>query len=647
MLSHLSIFPVLSFGFLLTLSAWNGHAGDDKTLSYPDILDISHTPRGDHGGTGWFTDHGSWMGFTLPEESGFLNGFCGPYDIDNKFWISPSLVQIGYEGQGIFAPLKRIYYPGHLYMKSYDGKTTLTQKLRFVDRNNAVLSCSSTNPLSWQFSGKATFKGIRSEQKGNQLIFFLPHGECAAVTFGRDDVPALQPDGSYSTTRTHGKDTRENTIVISFFNDKDDMERGLARAASIRDNPVSELDREEKRWNDYISGILRPGRPELYDRIAVKSMVTLVSNWRSAKGALKHDGMCPSHATGNFAGGFWAWDTWQQAVATARFDPELAKSQVRSMFDYQDEHGMIADCIFSNPARNNYRDTKPPLAAWAVYEIWQQDGDKSFLEEMYPKLLRYHQWWYKFRDNDKNGICEFGSTDGSEIAARWESGMDNAVRYDHISMVKNADKAWSMDQESVDLNSYLAQEYRILEKITGLLCRDFQEPERTANVHQYFFDKEHGYFFDKKLKSGDFVKVEGCEGWTPLWTEIALPEQAERVHELISKPTKFSTYIPFPTLAFDHPDYEPNGYWRGPIWLNQVYFGISGLRKYGYIREADHYTDQVFTRLQGLTGNAPIHENYNSQTGERLKAQHFSWSSADLLFLYWEYGEDAEDVKER
>ncbi len=638
---------LLSFGLLFALSGELSLANESQATAYPDILDIVHTPVDNKGGTGWFTDHGAWMGFTLPEEDKFVHGFCGPYDLDNKFWISPALVQVGYGQPSVFAPLKRVYYPGQLLLESYDGKTTITQKLRFVDKNNGVLTCSSTQPLPWQFSGNASSPGIKSEQRGHQIIFSLPHGECAALSFGNDDTPALQGDGSYVTKRASGKESKDNTVVISFFNNKEEMEQGLPRAAAIQANPSPELAREEKRWNGYIKNILRSGLPESYDRAAVKSMVTLVSNWRAAKGALKHDGMCPSHATGNFAGGFWAWDTWQQAVATVRFDPELAKSQIRSMFDYQDEYGMIADCIFSNPARNNYRDTKPPLAAWAVYEIWLQDRDKDFLEEMFPQLLKYHQWWYKYRDNDGNGICEFGSTDGSETAARWESGMDNAVRYDDVKMLKNADKAWSLDQESVDLNAYLAQEHRILGKIANILCQAFVEPDRTAQVGEYFFDKEHGYFFDKKIKSGEFVKVEGCEGWTPLWTEIATPEQAERVHELVRKPEKFSSYIPFSTLAIDHPKYEPNGYWRGPIWLNQVYFGISGLRKYGFTREADSYTDQVFTRLQGLTGNAPIHENYDSRTGERLKAQHFSWSAADLLFLYWEYGQQAGETKEQ
>lgn len=79
-------------------------------------------------------------------------------------------------------------------------------------------------------------------------------------------------------------------------------------------------------------------------------------------------------------------------------------------------------------------------------------------------------------------------------------------------------------------------------------------------------------------------------------------------------------------------------YWRGPIWLDQTYFAIRGLRNYGYNRLADEYTLQVFDRLSGLKEGAPIHENYGTHTGERLKAPHFSWSSSHLLMMYDDYG---------
>lgn len=86
---------------------------------------------------------------------------------------------------------------------------------------------------------------------------------------------------------------------------------------------------------------------------------------------------------------------------------------------------------------------------------------------MYPQLMSYYKWWYAKRDHDRNGMCEYGSTDGTLEAAAWESGMDNAIRFDDVEMLANDgyDDAWSMNQESVDLNAYLAHECGFLKKV--------------------------------------------------------------------------------------------------------------------------------------------------------------------------------------
>lgn len=237
-------------------------------------------------------------------------------------------------------------------------------------------------------------------------------------------------------------------------------------------------------------------------------------------------------------------------------------------------------------------------------------------------------------------MCEYGATDGTLEAAAWESGMDNAIRFDDAMMLKNdgGEDAWSMDQESVDLNAYLALECKLLKKFSGLLNVSFDAPDYSNKVADYFFDPKLNFFFDRRLKDGSFIEEPGCEAYTTLWTQIATQEQVDKMLPMLQDTAKFSTYIPFPTIAADNPKYNPRGYWRGPIWLDQTYFAIRGLRNYGYHKLADEYTLQVFDRLNGLKEGAPIHENYGTHTGERLKAPHFSWSSSHLLMMYDDYG---------
>lgn len=58
----------------------------------------------------------------------------------------------------------------------------------------------------------------------------------------------------------------------------------------------------------------------------------------------------------------------------------------------------------------NERNTKPSLAAWSVMEVYNVTQDKTWLAEMYPKLVAYHDWWLRNRDHNGNGVPEYGAT---------------------------------------------------------------------------------------------------------------------------------------------------------------------------------------------------------------------------------------------
>lgn len=611
-----------------------------KRYEFSNILDIAYTPDTLTRCRGWFTDAGSWMGFTLPQKDHWVNGFCGPFSLDmnRRQWMAQSAVTVGYADQtnAAFTPDSTCYFPGELYLSANSEEGRIIQHLNFLDASTALLRIHSDAGKELSLTASEWGKEIQVQTDQNTVIARHPSGEIVALTF-TPDVSVEGSDNNYQA-KTNGSE-HDTYVAISFYTGEKELSAGLQKAQLALSNPQEGLKANKERWEGYLTKILRKDMKPEYDRIAVKAVVTLISNWRTHRGGLLHEGIVPSHAAYYFVG-FWAWDTWRFSAALAKFDPELAKDNIRAMFDYQQPDGMIIDCIYTDPAENNARDSKPPLVSWAVDEIFTHTNDTAFISEMYPQLMAYYKWWYNKRDHNHNGMCEYGSTDGTLEAAAWESGMDNAIRFDDAKMLKNdgAEDAWSMDQESVDLNAYLALECKLLKKFAGILGVTFDGPDYSNQVADYFFDKEKGFFFDRRLKDGSFIQEPGCEAYTPLWTEVATADQVKAMLPLLTDTAKFSTYIPFPTVAADNPKYNPRGYWRGPIWLDQTYFAIRGLRNYGYNKMADEYTLQVFDRLQGLKEGAPIHENYGTHTGELLKAPHFSWSSSHLLMLYDDYG---------
>lgn len=627
-------------GFTAACNPASENIPTGKRYEFNNILDIAYTPDTLTRCRGWFTDAGSWMGFTLPQKDHWVNGFCGPFSLDmnRRQWMAQSAVTVGYADQAnvIFTPDSTCYFPGELYLSASSEEGKIIQRLNFLDASTALLRIHSDAGKELSLTASQWGKEIQVQTDQNTVIARHPSGEIVALTF-TPDVSVKGTDNNYQA-KINGSE-HDTYVAISFYTREKELSAGLQKAQLALSNPQEGLKANKERWEGYLTKILRKDMKPEYDRIAVKAVVTLISNWRTHRGGLLHEGIVPSHAAYYFVG-FWAWDTWRFSAALAKFDPELAKDNIRAMFDYQQPDGMIIDCIYTDPAENNARDSKPPLVSWAVDEIFTHTNDTAFISEMYPQLMAYYKWWYNKRDHNRNGMCEYGSTDGTLEAAAWESGMDNAIRFDDAKMLKNngAEDAWSMDQESVDLNAYLALECKLLKKFASILGVTFDGPDYSSQVADYFFDKEKGFFFDRRLKDGSFIQEPGCEAYTPLWTEVATADQVKAMLPLLTDTAKFSTYIPFPTVAADNPKYNPRGYWRGPIWLDQTYFTIRGLRNYGYNKMADEYTLQVFDRLQGLKEGAPIHENYGTHTGELLKAPHFSWSSSHLLMLYDDYG---------
>ncbi len=675
---YMNLKKTIFLAVILVFAACGGKEkrGYDR-YDYPGILDISYTPDEQVRCGGWFTDAGSWWGFTPPQKGNFVNGFCGPFhlDMNRRVWFSDAIVKAGFakEASGaLFSPDSTAYYPGELYMKASSGNGSIEQSMIFLDKNNVLLCVKGDDVL--MFGGTVSWGSklyndrlLTMELVNNSVVVKDTTGEGFLLTFGNGAEVSLtkEPETeAWSAGYTAVCSEKNADVLISFFMPGDEIEDVLSGAAGVYGERSRLKAANLERWNGYFRSVIREDMPSEYNRIAAKAVTTLVANWRSPRGDLLHAGVVPSHAAGYFVG-FWGWDSWKHAVALSRFAPELAKDQVRAMFDYQDEDGMVIDCIYSDKRENNARDSKPPLAAWAVSEIYKTTGDSAFVKEMYPKMLKYFKWWYRFRDHNGNGVCEFGSCDGTLEAAAWESGMDNAVRFDDAVMVYNGKKnkagrpaddgkgGWSMNRESVDLNAFLAYEHRLLGELAGVAGAEISAGNgRDApvvgkpypvDVADYFFSRDHGFFFDRKFDS-IFVVQEGTEACIPLWAGIATQKQADEVFLIFGNPNKFATYIPFPTIAADNPKFTPDGYWRGPIWLDQVYFGINGLRKYGYIKEADDFTRNVFDRLYGLKEGAPVHENYNTHNGSLLKAPHFSWSSAHLLMLYEEFGKGIANI---
>jgi putative isomerase len=752
-----------------------------------------------------FFDLGAWHGFLLPEDKKNLGAFTGPMIIAQEYslFIAQQLEQLQISDDKNksydFSLSKSTSFsiPGALIQTIEFKDILITLTLQFASNRTAFVTTSIINKTAAAKSLTLKWRGSLLSQWDNQKtvkqalptwaahFIMVENQDTIAINFAkvRDTWQVLISDNArYQISRSIKTQTQisqdkqayvssttlniepyfDKTITTtqSYFHHQGEAKQEQVLISNVLKQPLSFSNKAKIRWQQYLSSITTDTKKSIKNKkIQVKAIETLIGNWRSPAGSLLHDSVTPS-VTARWFNGTWAWDSWKHAYALASINPELAKNNIRAMFDYQiqpndavrpQDSGMVIDAIFYNKDKVrggdggnwNERNTKPPLASWAVWQTYQANNDIDFIKEMLPKLEEYHQWWYRNRDHNKNGLVEYGATKhryhndeqgnitfsvqykhkptqldlspcksnkdhwyrcaglnlyqkvlnnsqyndldiGAQHGAGWESGMDNAARFGFInptqlqryadkntqSNLAQARKDWqvsffenrtasgellgfSINQESVELNAYLAQEKDLLAKMAQLLnlpkkAQTYKKQARllSKKINLCFFDKQTGFYYDRQILAKESANKQGCvgtllvkrgrgpEGWSPLWANIADKEKAAQVRKVMLDEKEFNSTIPLGTAARSNPAYDQNIYWRGRVWLDQVYFGISALKNYGYQKDADILLQKLLTNAQGLTGNGAIRENYNPETGAVQGATNFSWSAAHLLMLF-------------
>ena len=677
-------------------------------------------------------DLGSWHGYLLPTHHQLSGAFPGPMVIAQEY---PLYISSGLESVRFFSSDRGTEYlltpqqseawadvaglHQHLSYEDFD----VNLSLGFANSFTALVKTTITNKTQQPLTLKVQWSGSTlkywqnttpvanvlgqtamtfAHGNENLVIKFSPQNMTWDVLFGSGAEYVISRDVKASSVISDDKQSyiSETNLVIEDAQELFTSHSFFQSAKEKQTHQVKDLNHQlalnRDEWSSRLGNLDQSA-------IAQKALQTLIGNWRAPRGALLTDGVVPS-TTARWFNGFWAWDSWKHAVGLRHSDPELAKQVIQSLFDYQiqandqirpQDQGMVVDAIFYNKDKQrggkggnwNERNSKPPLATWAVWELYEQTKDMDLLKNMYPLLVQYHQWWFKNRDHNQNGIAEYGATlhpanqDQKSVidAAAWESGMDNAPRFgfiDELKLARYADQhrisletakqdfslsilenvnqvgdktGYSIDQESVDLNSFLAMEARLLADIAGLLKKPEQSAKHQARFQQIrnyintcMFDPDNGFFYDIAISTDNqglcagpplTYRGMGPEGWAPMFAEVADVDKAKQVVTNILNPAHFSTHLPTPTAARSNPGFDPEGYWQGRVWLDQWYFAVIGLQRYGFIEQAEHIQQQLLSEAEGLRSANSIRENYHPLTGAEQGATNFSWSAAALLDL--------------
>lgn len=404
----------------------------------------------------------------------------------------------------------------------------------------------------------------------------------------------------------------------------------------------------------------------------------------------------------------WLWDSFFIAIGQRHYDIKRAMAEVHSPFHAQWRNGMVPHIIFSdakgyhagpemwrssktNPDAPRQIETtgitQPPVAAEATVRIGELLKPKARLEwykEMYPKILAWHEWFYRERDMDGDGLVV--------VVLSWENGMDNSppwmrIMHEHAltptarlvkstgfhkflerfrkdtTVVPAGERISTIDLRAVyglikslrrlgyngqriasrhklqivdlTLNCILIRANQHLAAIAKEIGQELPEEIKQAikkapAALESLWDAKTKQYYSRDHLTGELIKEPSVDTFMPLYAR-ALPK--ERVQALLGhlhNPRTFGTPYPIPSAPLNSPYFKPHCYWQGPAWVNINWMVADGLARNGQKREADRLRQKTLKMVE----KGGMYEYFSPKDATKAGAPAFSWTAAltiDLL----------------
>lgn len=307
----------------------------------------------------------------------------------------------------------------------------------------------------------------------------------------------------------------------------------------------------------------------------------------------------------------WTWDHCFNALALAEGLPAEAMEQFLVVFDQQDEFGALPDSITHSEVLDNF--VKPPIHGWA-FELLRKrmpsELSRDQLADVYDKIAAWTGFWLDSRRVSGQVLPHYHHGN--------DSGWDNSTMFDRDRVV-----------QAPDLAAFLILQLDALARLGNELGRDVSRwsTERT-NIQQALEALwSEDAFVATSPTSGRASTTSSLLNLMAVVVADRLP--ARMADGLAASIQSHLTDWGLATERLDSPEYENDGYWRGPIWAPSTVLIEDGLRRAGRIELADEISDK-FLRLCEQGGFA---ENFDALTGHGLRDRAYTWTASAYLIL--------------
>lgn len=360
----------------------------------------------------------------------------------------------------------------------------------------------------------------------------------------------------------------------------------------------------------------------------------------------------------------FSWDSMFNALLVSQEDEAKCFGLVRDITSWQNDQGMFAQYgeWLNRVGKSIYPvawgHTGIPIASLLASKIYLRRPNREFLEELYPRLLKSHRWWFAdrgdgqpWRDGNRNGLLELGSNYPEELpyeerqqAAYYES-YDDSPQWKGVARYN--EKTGTLEQEPVERNCLYAMECWVLAWIADQLGRKedagvlrTEHLQIAANINRLLWDSSRKCYFNRHWgqSAQTFFPQVSHDIFFALLGRVAGPEQAAALRSIFHDPQKFAGEWILPTISRDDPQYSRQQYWRGKVWppINWLIYQAFKIHEWDHeARLLAESSAKMFFKPWRTKGYS--HENFFATTGEGGSDKHYTWGTLMALISIEEF----------
>ena len=383
----------------------------------------------------------------------------------------------------------------------------------------------------------------------------------------------------------------------------------------------------------------------------------------------------------------WNWDSAFIALGYSYFNLNYALKEITTLLDGQWKDGMVPHILFHNTNTNYYPNytawncgnkirssgiTQPPILATILKLILDKNKisnkQTKEIKKIIKKIIRFHEWFIKFRDPKKTGLVS--------ILHPWESGYDNSpiwdgpmekviieknlkykradnkiirpdqrplnIDYDRYVSIKNnlrkkkynpkeIFKSSLFNVVDIGFNSLFLKANKDLIQILNKFNMDTSKLSNYVKVTEKnilkLYDKKKGVFFSKDIRNNKKIYIPSITNYFILFADLDNNSINNKLIKNLKNYNKNDKYF-FSSIKPSHNSFEEKRYWRGPVWINCNWFIYQGLKNKDL-----KFSNSVKKKTIKLLEKSKFYEYFSCKNGQPMGAKNFSWSASLYLDL--------------